>query len=71
MWRFLALRHYTTLFLVGVRTRSLVVIEGESAFPSRCLLVGAFPSSHLREECLDLFFEENAYIYDEEEPDNT
>ena len=67
----LILRYHTTFFLVGVRTRSLVVIEGDSALLRRCLLVGAFRDPLLREECLNLLVEDNAHIYDEKEHDNT
>lgn len=56
---------------MGVYTRSLLVIEGENAFPRRGLLVGAFRIPLLREECHDLFVEHKAYIYDDKEHDNT
>ena len=70
-WVALSLRHHITLFLVGVRTRALVVIERDSAFLRRCLLIGAFRDPLLREECLDLLVEHNAHIYDEKEHDDT
>ena len=70
-WMILALRHHTARFLVGVRTHALVVIERDSAFLRRCLLVGAFRDPLLRKECLDLLVEHNAHIYDEKEHDNT